>query len=97
MSCMTIRFQNLQITRLDVRPHIKLAVSLVIAHGHFNLPQGFVWICMSKHTHFITPEGQITIMLIEVLIVSPEIHLSDANQTIQQKHRFTCLTCPPAE
>ena len=39
-------FLNLQITRLDIRPHIKWAVNLVIAYGHFNLPQGFVWVCM---------------------------------------------------
>ena len=51
-------FLNLQITSLDIRPHIKWAVTLVIfAYGHFNLPQGFVWICMGLHTHFITPEG----------------------------------------
>ena len=37
-------FLNLQITRSDIRPHIKWAVSLVIAYGHFNLPQGFVWV-----------------------------------------------------
>ena len=43
MSCMTILFLNLQITRSDIRPHTKLAVSLVIAYGHFNLPQRFVW------------------------------------------------------
>ena len=34
---------NLQITKSDIRPHIKWSVSLVTAHGHFNLPQGFVW------------------------------------------------------
>ena len=39
-------FLNLQITRSDIRPHIKSAVSLVIVCGHFNLPQGFVWVCM---------------------------------------------------
>ena len=44
--CMTILFLNLQITRLDIRPHIKWAVSLVITYSHFNLPQGFVWVCM---------------------------------------------------
>ena len=38
-------FPNLQFTRSDIRPHIKWAVSLVIAYGHFNLPQGFVWVC----------------------------------------------------
>ena len=45
---MTILFQNLQITRSDIRPHIKWAVSLVTAYGHFNLPQGglcgYVWV-----------------------------------------------------
>ena len=39
-------FLNLQITRSDIRPHTKWAVSLVIAYGHFNLPQGFVRVCM---------------------------------------------------
>ena len=33
-------FLNLQITRSDISPHIKWAVSLVIAYGHFNLPRG---------------------------------------------------------
>ena len=46
VSCMTILFLNLQITRSAIRPHIKQADSLVIANGHFNLPQGFVWVCM---------------------------------------------------
>ena len=44
MSCMTILFLYLQIIRSDIRPQIKLAVSLVIAYDHFNLPQGFVWV-----------------------------------------------------
>ena len=44
-------FLNLQITRSDIRPRIKWAVSLVIAYGHFNLPQGIVWVCMGWHTH----------------------------------------------
>ena len=40
-------FISLQITRSDIRQHTKRAVSLVIfAYGNFNLPQGFVWICM---------------------------------------------------
>ena len=46
VSCMTILFLNLQFTRSDIRPHLKLAVSLVIAYGYFNIPQGFVWVCM---------------------------------------------------
>ena len=57
MPSMTILFLNLQIIRSDIRPDIKWAVSLVIAYSHFNLPQGIVWVCMSSHTHFITPNG----------------------------------------
>ena len=56
---MTTLLLNLQSTRSDIRPHIKWAVSQVIAHGNFNLPQGFVWVCMGLHTHFIAPEGHI--------------------------------------
>ena len=37
-------FLNLQLTRPDIRSHIKWAVSLVIAYGRINLPQGFVWV-----------------------------------------------------
>ena len=33
-------FLNLQITRSDIRPHIKWALILVIVYGHFNLPSG---------------------------------------------------------
>ena len=43
---MTILFLNLQITRSDVRPHIKWAVSLLNAYGHSNLLHGYygyVW------------------------------------------------------
>ena len=54
---MAILFLNLQITRSDVKPHMKWVVSLVIAFGHFNLPQGFVWVCMGYQSHVITPEG----------------------------------------
>ena len=43
VSCMTILFQTiLQITRSDNRPHIKWALSLVIACGHFDFCHGFV-------------------------------------------------------
>ena len=47
-SCMAILFLNLQIIRSDIRPHIKWAVSLVIAHGHFKSSSGvlceYVWV-----------------------------------------------------
>ena len=46
VSCKTILLLNLQITRSDVTPDIKWAVSLVNAYGCFNLPQGFVWVRM---------------------------------------------------
>ena len=53
---MTILFLNHQIRHQATH---KWAVSLVTAHGHLNLPQGFVWVCtcMGSHTHFINPEG----------------------------------------
>ena len=46
MSYMTVVVLKLQIARSDIRPHIKWGVSLVIAYGFFNLPQGFVRVCM---------------------------------------------------
>ena len=49
-------FLCLQITRSHIIPQIKWTVSLVIAGGRFNLPRGFVWVCMGKQTHLITPE-----------------------------------------
>ena len=65
-SCMTILFLNLQITISGIRPHIKWAVSLVIAYGQFILLGvggggggglcGYVWV------NFITPEGGMIIM-----------------------------------
>ena len=62
MSCMTILVLNLQITRSDIRPHIKWAVCVVTAYGNFNIPWGIVWVCMSPHTHFIPlrPPAQMT-------------------------------------
>ena len=36
---MTILFLNMQIARLDTRPNVKCAVSLVIEDDHLNLPQ----------------------------------------------------------
>ena len=38
MSCMTILFINLQITRSDIRAH-KVGCQPGAAYGHFNLPQ----------------------------------------------------------
>ena len=47
MSCMTILFfSNLQIAGSDIRSHIKWAVSMVFAYGHFNIPQGCEWVYM---------------------------------------------------
>ena len=43
MSCMTILFYSCQL--LD-QTHVKWAVNQVIADDHFNLRQGFAWICM---------------------------------------------------
>ena len=61
MSCMTIFFINLQINRSDIRAHKVSCQPGDFAYGHFNLPPGFVWVCMAQHTHLITPEGDILI------------------------------------
>ena len=51
VSCMTILVINFHVTRSDTRTHIKWAVSLVIAYGHFDIPHGFAWVCTGQHTH----------------------------------------------
>ena len=33
-------------TFLNIKPHTNRAVSLVIAYDHFNILQGFVWVCI---------------------------------------------------
>ena len=52
-------------SKSHIRPQVKWAVSLVIADGHFNLPQGFVWACVVKHTHSVIQGGpcKVTILL----------------------------------
>ena len=35
------------IYKSDNGPQLKWVVSLMTADGHVNLPQGFVWVCMS--------------------------------------------------
>ena len=37
-------YKQVQISRSDIRPHMKWVVSLTIAYGHFNLPPGIVWV-----------------------------------------------------
>ena len=37
-------FFNLKTARSDISPHIKWAVSLVFAYGHFNVPLGREWV-----------------------------------------------------
>ena len=57
---------NLQITRSDIRPHIKWAVILVIAYGPFNLPPGFVWICMGLTYSLYHPEGNSDVSSVQI-------------------------------
>ena len=46
VSCMTTLFLKLQITKSDIRPHMKWAVSQVITYGQFNFSQGFMCVYM---------------------------------------------------
>ena len=42
-------FFNLKIARSYISPHIKWAVSLVFAYGHFNVPLGCEWVTPTWH------------------------------------------------
>ena len=42
VSCMTILYSMITNHLSDIRLQVKRVVSLVIAHGHFIIPQGFV-------------------------------------------------------
>ena len=83
-----IHVPNLQITRSDIRPHIKWVVRLVTAYGHFNLPWGIVWVSMSPHTLYPppSPRAQMTHLMkhtsnyfIKCACVLTNIHSSSAN------------------
>ena len=53
-------FLNLKITRWDIWPHIKWAVSLVTTYGQLNLPQGlcgYVWVNILYHPKARTSLG----------------------------------------
>ena len=52
----TLMFVNHQ---SDMKSQLKWTVSLVMADDHFKLPQGFVWVCVSQHTCFITTESRL--------------------------------------
>ena len=62
----------LQITKSDIRPQVQWTVSLVIADGHFNLPQ-LVWVCMA-YILTLSPlrdkELKTSILLIKWLIIT---------------------------
>ena len=50
MSYVIILFLNMQCNISDMRLYIKavsLMNALMIIYGHFNLPQGFMWVCTS--------------------------------------------------
>ena len=57
VSYMTILFSMLANHLIRHQAKCKVGCQLGDRGWPFNLPQGFVWVCMGKHTHFITPEG----------------------------------------
>ena len=61
-------FLILQITRSDIRPHMKVGCQPGDCIWLLNLPQEFVWVCMDKHTHFITPKGDIIRIMVYLKI-----------------------------
>ena len=44
---------SLKITTVDIRPYVTRAVNLLIAYGHFDVPQVFVWACMPGRYGYI--------------------------------------------
>ena len=44
---------RLQAPDQNTRPHIKWALRLLIVHGHFNLPLGFVQVCVFVRTWYV--------------------------------------------
>ena len=59
LSCMTISLLWLQITRIDIRPHVTWAAGLV--RWPVCLPQEFVWVCMGCRTHLLTLRGGVVL------------------------------------
>ena len=65
----------------------KVVLRLVTAYGHFNLPWGIVWVCMSPHTLYPpSPRAQMTHLMkhtsnyyIKCACVLTNIHSSSAN------------------
>ena len=33
------------------------SIKLIMLYFRFRFPQGFVWVCIGEHTHFITPRA----------------------------------------
>ena len=36
-------------------------------NDHFNLPDGFLWVCTGQHTYFITPQIRDTLLVTGIL------------------------------
>ena len=71
---------NLQITRSDTWPNIKLGSQpLIILHmATINLPRRLVWVCSGWHTHYTTPKG--TFCLSISLVTS--VHCTNVPSTV---------------
>ena len=76
-------FLRMQITIADIRSHVKRAVHMVTAYGHFNLPQGFaggyVWVNI------------LTILPLRFLLYKD----TPVNKRLYSKFQFFCKVPPP--
>ena len=81
----------------QIRTDIKWAVSLVIAYGHFNLPQRFVWVCIFQirpHTkwavslviaygHFNLPQGFVWVCVFYCMMNGvPSTHVQNGHSSL---------------
>ena len=69
VSCLTISCQNLQITRSNIRPHKKWAISLVLAGGHLIFLMGLSE-CVWSNILTLSPERVTFLLRIVTMWVS---------------------------
>ena len=92
MLCMIILFQRLLITRPDIRPHVKWAVSLVIADGYLIfLTGGYVWFNILTWSPLRT--GQMEEFKILVAFTTNEHHQNTRQYFYTTRPRLTRVRC----
>ena len=91
-------FLSLQITRADIRPQVKWAVSLALAVGPTVLPQGFLWVSYVQFTILtLSPQRvdwQVHQWILQDLqvVVILKGHIYPAQSEHQHQTMYQCIT-----